>query len=82
MRLKGKFRMRLEAQTYQRARGQGEAMNQAAEPVAVSVLPVSGVGPGVLLRQTRMERQLSLENAALTLRLAPKQAARARAGRL
>ncbi|MBI3574140.1 MAG: helix-turn-helix domain-containing protein [Gammaproteobacteria bacterium] len=48
-------------------------MNQAAEPVAVSVSPTPEVGPGALLRQTRTERQLSLENAAQTLRLAPKQ---------
>lgn len=48
-------------------------MNQAADPVAVSVLPTPEVGPGALLRQTRTERQLSLENAAQTLRLAPKQ---------
>ena len=48
-------------------------MNQAAEPMAVSASPVPEVGPGALLCQTRIERQLSIENAAQTLRLAPKQ---------
>ena len=48
-------------------------MNQATDTVAVSVLPVPEAGPGVLLRQARTQRQLSLEDAAQTLRLAPKQ---------
>lgn len=48
-------------------------MNQAAEPVAVPVSPAPEVGPGARLRQARAERQLSIEDAARTLRLAPKQ---------
>lgn len=48
-------------------------MNQAAEPLTGAVSPVPETGPGALLRQRRTERQLSVEDVAQALRLAPKQ---------
>lgn len=48
-------------------------MNHATDPATVSALPVPEAGPGALLRQRRMERQLSIEDVAQALRLAPKQ---------
>ena len=48
-------------------------MNQAAEPLMGAVSPVPETGPGALLRQRRTERQLSVEDVAQALRLAPKQ---------
>lgn len=48
-------------------------MNQAAEPLTGAVSPIPETGPGALLRQRRTERQLSVEDVAQALRLAPKQ---------
>lgn len=48
-------------------------MNQAAEPLTGAVSPAPESGPGALLRQRRTERQLSVEDVAQALRLAPKQ---------
>jgi len=48
-------------------------MNHATDPATASALPASEIGPGALLRQRRTERQLSIEDVAQALRLAPKQ---------